>query len=205
MTALANARSSTRTRSSARKTAKAQKPSQSKTSPKRAKRTLPILATPAHAQPRQDTRKEVSCTVCALCCTYVAIEINPPNSVPRATELLWYLYHEGVSLYENDGEWMVQFETRCMNLLEDNRCGVYETRPHICREYSEKECEVNTEDDGQTFYEPATFMAYLAHRRPRLHAKVAAGFAPPAAPVGRAARNPLAFRRRLARVRALRA
>jgi Fe-S-cluster containining protein len=176
--------------------AKARRPASG--SAKRAKRSLPLATSVT-----PEARKEVSCTVCALCCTYVAIEINPPNSVPRATELLWYLYHEGVSLYENDGDWMVQFETRCMNLLDDNRCGVYETRPHICREYSEKECEVNTVDDGQTFYEPATFMAYLARRKPRIHQKVAAGFAPPASPVGRPARNPLAFRRRLARVRAL--
>jgi Fe-S-cluster containining protein len=131
------------------------------------------------------------CAQCGLCCTYVAIEIDGPTSVKRATELLWYLYHQGVSLYENDDEWMVQFETTCRFLTEDRRCGVYATRPHICREFSEQECEVNTGDgDGHT---PAAFMAHLKQSRPRVHALVMKGFAPPEEP----ARGLHPFERRL--------
>ncbi|HKP55969.1 MAG TPA: YkgJ family cysteine cluster protein [Polyangiales bacterium] len=134
---------------------------------------LPIVAA---AKPASN----FDCAQCGLCCTYVAIEIDGPTSAKRATELLWYLYHQGVSLYENDDSWMVQFETTCRFLTEDRRCGVYATRPHICREFSEQECEVNTGDgDGQTFYTPEAFMAHLKQSRPRVHALVMKGYAPP--------------------------
>jgi Fe-S-cluster containining protein len=119
------------------------------------------------------------CSECGLCCTYLAIEIDGPTTVKRATELLWYLYHQHVSLYLNDDSWMVQFETTCHHLTEDRKCGIYATRPHICREFSEQECEVNTGDDGQTFYSATTFMEYLKQARPRVYALVMKDYAPP--------------------------
>ncbi|HET6336353.1 MAG TPA: YkgJ family cysteine cluster protein [Polyangiales bacterium] len=134
---------------------------------------LPILN--ANLKPSE----RFGCAQCGLCCTYVAIEVDGPTTVKRATELLWYLYHQGVSLYLNDDDWMVQFETTCRYLTADRRCGVYATRPHICREFSEKECEVNTGDDGQTFYDATAFVAYLKQARPRVYALVMKDFAPP--------------------------
>jgi Fe-S-cluster containining protein len=122
------------------------------------------------------------CAQCGLCCTYLAIEIDGPTTVKRATELLWYLYHEHVSLYLNDDAWMVQFETTCRYLTADRRCGVYATRPHICREFSEQDCEVNTGDDGQTFYTVTAFMEYLKKAKPRVYALVMKGYAPPEEP-----------------------
>ncbi|HET8940095.1 MAG TPA: YkgJ family cysteine cluster protein [Polyangiales bacterium] len=124
--------------------------------------------------------KEPSCTSCGLCCSYVAIEVDTPKTVKQATQLLWYVYHEGVSLYVNDDDWMVQFDTTCIHLQPDYRCGVYETRPHICREFSEQDCEINTGDDGRTFYTASEFLEHLAQTRPRVHAVVKKSFSPPA-------------------------
>jgi uncharacterized protein len=124
--------------------------------------------------------KEPSCTSCGLCCSYVAIEVDTPKTVKQATQLLWYVYHEGVSLYVNDDDWMVQFDTTCIHLQPDYRCGVYETRPHICREFSEQDCEINTGDDGRTFYTATEFLEHLAQTRPRVHAVVKKSFSPPA-------------------------
>ena len=124
--------------------------------------------------------KAASCTSCGLCCSYVAIEVDTPKTVKQATMMLWYVYHEGVSLYVNDDDWMVQFDTTCVHLQPDYRCGVYETRPHICREFSEQDCEVNTGDDGKTFYTANEFMEHLAETRPRVHAIVKKSFSPPA-------------------------
>jgi len=143
-----------------------------------------------------------SCTACGLCCSYVAIEVDAPSTVKRATQLLWYLYHGGVSLYVNEDEWMVQFEANCRYLQPDYRCGIYATRPHICREFSEQECEVNTGDDGQTFYTAAEFLLHLKQHRPRVHSLVQKGFAPPDEPV-RTVQTP--FERRMGAVRARRA
>jgi Fe-S-cluster containining protein len=125
-------------------------------------------------------KSAASCTSCGLCCSYVAIEVDTPKTVKQATMMLWYVYHEGISLYVNEDEWMVQFDSTCIHLQPDYRCGVYETRPHICREFSEQDCEVNTGDDGKTFYTAADFMEHLAQTRPRVHAVVKKSFSPPA-------------------------
>ena len=123
----------------------------------------------------------VECTSCGKCCTYVSVEVNPPNSVKRATDMLWYLYHQNVSLYrDGDDEWSVVFETRCRNLQDDLLCGVYEHRPEICRAFDNRTCEINDPEGGLAITTPDELMAYLRERRPRLHAKLAERFVPPA-------------------------
>lgn len=135
------------------------------------KKRLPVLAV--------ETRRQVGCLTCALCCTYVAVEISEPSTVKSATEILWHLYHQNVSVYRDaNDDWLVQFETRCRHLLDDNKCGIYETRPHICREYSEEACEVNAEDEGQTFYTPDAFLTYLKGRSTRVYRGVEKGYLP---------------------------
>jgi Fe-S-cluster containining protein len=118
-------------------------------------------------------RTQVPCLSCGLCCTYVTADIDPPSSVPRASRILWYLYHEGVSVYWDRGAtWLVQFETRCRFFGEDRRCEIYARRPHVCRDFDERECEVNAPDEGLLFHEPAQFVAWLKQRRPRLLARM---------------------------------
>ncbi len=142
------------------------------------KKRLPVLTA--------DTRKQVGCLTCALCCSYVAVEISSPSSVKSATEILWHLYHQNVSVYRDaNDDWLVQFETRCRHLQDDNKCAIYETRPHICREYSEQSCEVNAEDEGQTFYTPDTFLVYLKGRSTRIYRGVAKGYMPGPEHLGR--------------------
>ncbi len=179
------------------------KPRPASTAPKK---PAPRSAKPAASDP-PSARRPVPCTSCGLCCTYVAIEVDSPNTLKRATQLLWYLYHERISLYQCDDEWMVQFESRCRHLQDDNRCGVYETRPHICREFSEKDCEVNTDDSGQTFYTSEQFLAHMKQKRPRIYAQLQQGFMPPpdknAPPDRNAARRLPLFEQRLRDIRAL--
>jgi Fe-S-cluster containining protein len=151
-------------------------------------------------------RRSVPCLSCALCCTYVAVEISAPTSVSAATEILWHLYHENVSIYRDaDDDWMVQFESRCKHLARDNKCSIYEQRPPICREHSAKTCEVNAEDEGRTFYDAADFLSYLEGRSKRVFAAVKKRYVPPAAALGRATPSepPLApFEQRYAQLRA---
>ena len=131
----------------------------------------------------------VPCTRCAKCCTYVGVGINAPHSLRYATDVLWYLYHENVSVQRDDqGEWTVYFETRCRNLQDDLLCGVYESRPMVCREFDNTTCEVNAPGGGQVFSEPAQFLDWLRARRPRLYAKLARKYVPPA--LARPARRP---------------
>jgi Fe-S-cluster containining protein len=127
----------------------------------------------------QTERAPVPCLTCGLCCTYIAVAIDGPDSVKAATEILWHLYHDHVSVYrDSDDEWMVQFETRCRHLQSDNKCAIYETRPHICRTYSEVSCEVNADDEGMSFYSPETFLRYLSQRSRRIYALLQKSYLP---------------------------
>jgi Fe-S-cluster containining protein len=124
----------------------------------------------------------VSCLQCARCCTYVAVGINGPTNPKLATEILWHLYHEGVSVCRDEaGDWYVQFEARCKNLGEGNLCAIYENRPHLCRDYDDQSCEVNAPQAGLVeFRDPRQFLEYLSRTRPKVHKAIATKYVPPA-------------------------
>jgi Fe-S-cluster containining protein len=118
---------------------------------------------------------------CALCCTYVAVDTDSPNTVKNAAQILWFLYHENVSIYVEDDDWIVQLESRCRHLQDDNRCGIYEQRPHMCREYDERDCEVNARVVGETFTTPSEYLEALRKRHPRVYSLLAKRYMPDAA------------------------
>lgn len=160
-----------------------------------AARRLPVLSA---------TRRQVPCLSCALCCTYVAVEIDGPSSVRSATDILWYLYHGGVSIYVDDEGWMVQIDTRCRHLQDDNKCGVYENRPPMCRSYSEKSCEVNADEVGVTFHNAEEYLEYLKANHRRIHTLIAKRYVPaPEALKGGPAKPLAPFKPRFDAVRTL--
>jgi Fe-S-cluster containining protein len=138
--------------------------------PARARVALPLL---------EDGRRQVPCHACGLCCTYVALEIDEPETVKEASQVLWYLYHDAVSVYVEDDDWLIQLESRCQHLGDDNRCGIYERRPDICRAYDEKHCEVNAAEVGVTFHTPRQFLEHLSKTRPRIHKLLLRDYGPP--------------------------
>lgn len=167
-------------------------------------------ARPAAAAPPAAVvpRRQVPCSLCGLCCTYVTADIDPPRGLASASRILWHLYHPGVSVYRDSASsWLVQFETRCRFFGDDGSCAIYARRPQVCRDFDARECEVNAPDEGLTFTEPEAFLAWLARRKPALHARLlASGLVPDAADLRRRppARAPLApFARRYAALRAL--
>ena len=126
-------------------------------------------------------RTHVTCTECAKCCTYVAVGINAPSRWRAASEVLWFLYHDKVEIYRDaTGEWSVVFETRCRNLAPDLRCGVYEHRPQICREFDDEGCEVNAPEGSLTLRTPAEFLDWLRAHHPGVHRRLQKGLVPPA-------------------------
>ena len=134
-------------------------------SPKPARRSLPIVA----SEPVASEPKQVHCLSCGLCCSYVAVDCEDPTTLRGATNILWYLYHEGVSVYTDGEDWMVTFDTRCRHLQDDNKCRIYETRPQICREFDETSCEVNADDLGTTFVHVPEFLTWLEQNHRRIH------------------------------------
>jgi len=89
---------------------------------------------------------EVLCAYCsAKCCRYFALPIDQPESFDDWEFIRWYLLHQGATVFKEDDTWYLLVHAVCNHLQPDNRCGIYDTRPQICRDYSTKDCEY--EDD----------------------------------------------------------
>jgi len=102
----------------------------------------------AAAKPAREDLKpgEVLCDHCtAKCCRYFALPIEEPETWSDFEFIRWYLLHERATVFTEDDTWYLLVHTVCRHLQDDNRCGIYETRPQICRDYTTEACEY--EDD----------------------------------------------------------
>lgn len=118
----------------------------------------------------------------ARCCKYFALEIDAPVTPEEHDFIRWYLMHDHVVVWMVDKAWYLEIRTRCKNLQADNSCGIYHSRPQICRDYGwpdkdkpeESPCEYFSEEGGyDLFFETAeAFEAWsrvaLAKREERL-------------------------------------
>ena len=110
----------------------------------------------------------MGCTLCehctAACCHYLALPLDKPDTRRDFDDIRWYLMHEGVIVFVEEGDWYVQIQTKCRNLRPDFKCGVYETRPAICREYKAEDCDYVGGDYKYdlVFTEPEQIVAYAS-------------------------------------------
>lgn len=89
---------------------------------------------------------ECLCTHCpAKCCRYFALPIDTPKKWEDYEYIRWFLFHERATVFIEEGSWYLLVYTKCKHLRDDHLCGIYETRPQICRDYSTDNCEY--EDD----------------------------------------------------------
>ncbi len=95
----------------------------------------------------------ILCEHCAAaCCRYLALPIDKPTTRRDYDDIRWYLMHEGVSVFVEEGDWYVQYQTRCRGLGADNRCTIYETRPEICRDYEANSCDYEGGEYGYDLF-----------------------------------------------------
>jgi len=104
-------------------------------------------AAPPKKLPREHVPKDkVLCEYCtAKCCRYFALPIESPTTFEDWEFVRWYVLHQRASVFLEDDSWYLLVHTECKHLQADNRCGIYETRPQICRDYTTDKCEY--EDD----------------------------------------------------------
>lgn len=77
------------------------------------------------------------------CCGYFAQPIETPEDWDDFDDIRWYLCHEHVSVFVEDGDWYLNVENKCRYLSEeDYRCHNYELRPKICRDYDTDGCDL---------------------------------------------------------------
>lgn len=114
------------------------------------------------------------CEQCvALCCRYYAFAIDPPKTKRDFEDIRWFMLHEDTLIFVEEGEWFIQVNRKCRALLPDNRCGIYENRPAICREYTTEACDFHGDeyDYDELFTEPEQIeryaREYLAKQRKR--------------------------------------
>ena len=90
----------------------------------------------------EDIQNRDLCANCgAKCCKYVAIEIDAPEDLEDFEDIKWYVAHKNINVYvDEDHEWHVEFLTACENLDENDLCKIYDSRPQICKEFSQEEC-----------------------------------------------------------------
>ncbi len=87
------------------------------------------------------------CGLCTAskCCRYVTQEIDAPRTMRAFDVLLWQISHQGIEVFKEDANWFITFNTDCRHLLPNGHCGIYETRPLICREHSNDHCEYDND------------------------------------------------------------
>lgn len=105
------------------------------------------------------------CTQCdGRCCRYVAIEIDKPTTKGDFDDIRWYTAHRGITVFVEDGQWYVNFNSRCNYLTAEHRCEIYDRRPKICRRHDPSGCEgpegeyefeleLRTPDEVQAYYD----------------------------------------------------
>ena len=129
------------------------------------------MAATQRPKPKRDELKpgEVLCDHCtAKCCRYFALPIDTPTTRKDFDFIRWYLLHDRATVFTEDETWYLLVHTVCRHLQENNLCGIYETRPQICRDYSVKGCEY--EDDwvyDQYFETPEQVEEYVEAVLPR--------------------------------------
>lgn len=97
---------------------------------------------------------ESLCEYCtAKCCRYFALPIDAPDTRTEYDYIRWYMIHGRVSIFVDDETWYVMVHADCEHLQPDYRCGIYEKRPQICRDYTTDECEYDDDACYDKFFE----------------------------------------------------
>jgi Fe-S-cluster containining protein len=117
----------------------------------------------------------------ATCCNYVALPIETPETKAEFDDVRWYLIHAHVSVFVEDGDWYICFHTPCRHLQPDHRCGIYATRPQICRKYTTDNCDYHSGDYGweQHFTAAEHLDEYLRAHPPQARKRKGGGKAKP--------------------------
>ena len=112
---------------------------------------------------------ETKCSFCpgAICCNYFTEKVDTPRSKQDFDHLLWQLAHKNTQLYKDDEGWFLLVNNKCTHLHDDGRCGIYETRPQVCRDYSNDYCELDqrAEEGFDLFFEDYNTLLKYCQKR----------------------------------------
>jgi len=96
-------------------------------------------------RPSSETKitPENKCTFCkgSTCCTYLTHQVDTPRSMEDFDLLLWQISHRETQVYKDSDGWFLLINNTCRHLQPGGRCGIYESRPQVCRDHSNDDCE----------------------------------------------------------------
>ncbi|MEW6358303.1 MAG: YkgJ family cysteine cluster protein [Planctomycetota bacterium] len=106
------------------------------------------------------------CRTCGgKCCRYVAVEIDKPQTEADFDDIRWYVAHENVSVFIEDGDWYINFDAACRHLTPDNRCAIHNHKPRICTTHSADDCEEGEGESARVeLRTPEEVEAFIARR-----------------------------------------
>lgn len=83
------------------------------------------------------------CSKCkkSICCNSINQKIPTPKSKEDFDHLIWQVAHENINIFKDADGWFLHIQSRCMHLGPNGACGIYDTRPWVCREYDNVFCE----------------------------------------------------------------
>ena len=100
---------------------------------------------------------ENKCSFCtnSQCCTYFTQQIDTPRKKSDFEHLLWQISHRNTQIYKDEDGWFLLVNNPCTHLQPDGRCGIYEHRPQVCRDYSNDYCEFDSsaEEGFELFFD----------------------------------------------------
>ncbi len=127
--------------------------------------SIPITSA---TDPRLTTQNKCSFCRGSTCCTYFTQQIDTPRSIEDFDLLLWQISHQQAQVYKDDDGWFLLVNTRCMHLQPGGLCGIYETRPQVCRDHTNDDCEFEGpagDDDFKLFFpDYQTLLTYCRKR-----------------------------------------
>lgn len=104
---------------------------------------------------REDLKPgEVLCEHCtAMCCRYFALPLETPTTWEDFDHMRWYIMHGKAAIFVDEGVWYLTVYGDCKHLQPNNMCGIYHTRPQICRDYSTDNCEYDNNGVYDQYFE----------------------------------------------------
>ncbi len=113
------------------------------------RKTIPIIP--------EEMTPETKCNYCtnSKCCTYITQQVDTPRSKQDFDHMLWQLAHRDVQLYKDEDGWFLLINNPCIHLQKGGMCGIYDTRPQVCREYTNDYCEFDesAEEGFELFFD----------------------------------------------------
>jgi len=102
------------------------------------------------------------CIKCpSICCSDLTYTITRPRTREDIDELKWDLQYDTVRVFIKNRRWHEIIEGKCIYLLKNNLCKIYDRRPKKCRDHMPPDCDRFGEYYDVLIQTPEELEAYL--------------------------------------------